>query len=131
VWNVGAQLRLSFHTVVDPVHPLVPPPESFGDEVDSGAGSGLMGIVVGPWTQQRVNRRGFGVGAPATIRVVHEAEKGGSVFVEQSSDGEDGNLDGGRCLSHRSVLPVVVTTLVAEPVLDVHRGLIDAPFPVL
>src|SRR5699024_9987850 len=26
---------------------------------------------------------------------------------------------------------VVVTTLVAEPVLDVHRGLIDAPFPVL
>src|SRR5699024_11522943 len=73
VWNVGAQLRLSFNTVVDPVHPLVPPPKSFGDEVDSGPGSGLMGIVVGPWSQQRVNRRGFGVGAPATIRVVHEA----------------------------------------------------------
>src|SRR5699024_11803559 len=43
---------------------------------------------------------------------------------------EDGTLYGLRFLAHRSVFPVVVTTLVAEPVLDVHRGLIDAPFPV-
>src|SRR5699024_12255620 len=128
--NAVSTPRRTSNPVVDPVHPLLPPPEIFGYEFDSGAGSGLVGIVVGPWAQQRVNRRGFGVGAPATIRVVHEAEEGGSVFVEQSSDGEDGNLDGIRWLAHRSVFRVVVTTWVAEPVLDVHRGLSYATFPV-
>src|SRR5699024_9905996 len=68
--------------------------------------------------------------APATIRVVHEAEEGGPVFVEQTADGQHGDLDGVGCLAHRGVFPVVVTPLVAEPVLDVHRGFVDAPLPV-
>src|SRR5699024_6382504 len=50
---------------------------------------------------------------------------------EQTADGQDGDLDGVRGLAHRSVLPVVIATLVAEPVLDVDRGFVDAALPVV
>src|SRR5699024_8203224 len=103
----------------------------FGDEVDAGPGCGLVGVVVGPWAQESMDCRGIGVGAPATIRVVHEAEEGGPVFVEQSADGQDGNLDGVGSLAHRGVFPVVVTTLMDEPVLDVGRGFVYASLPVV
>src|SRR5699024_5660672 len=49
----------------------------------------------------------------------------------QTADGQDGDLDGVRGLAHRSVLPVVIATLVAEPVLDVDRGFVDAALPVV
>ena len=116
----GAQHRLVHDAGVEALQPEIPPAQRFLQEADPRSGEGDVRIGMRPGTDEAL-AGGRQPGQQARDRI--------GVAVGPAADCVDRRGDGRVVLGHRALLPVVVAGLVADPVRQHQRIVLQAGQP--
>ncbi len=91
---------------LDPLQPFVPPAQGFLEKTDGRAGHADRRVLMRPRPDQPLARR---------LQMLEQPRDRISIAVDPATDRVDRALDRGIVLADRSVLPVSIASLVAQP----------------